>query len=95
MTRRIVVWGGRAHGGRRVGWTRPLAATSGSIPNLGCALIRIYVYARELSAQLGRDGREHVREHFLLPRLLMEELELLVSLSYDGPTATGGPKRGA
>lgn len=30
--------------------------------------------------QLGRTGREHVREHFLLPRLLMEELRLLESL---------------
>ena len=30
--------------------------------------------------QLGRSGREHVREHFLLPRLLMEELRLLATL---------------
>ena len=35
---------------------------------------------RELAEQLGRSGRAHVREQFLLPRLLMEELELLVSL---------------
>jgi len=33
-----------------------------------------------LAEQLGESGREHVREHFLLPRLLMEELELLRSL---------------
>ena len=26
-------------------------------------------------------GREHVREHFLLPRLLMEELRLLATLA--------------
>lgn len=31
--------------------------------------------------QLGRRGREHVREHFLLPRLLMEELRLLSTLA--------------
>jgi trehalose synthase len=30
--------------------------------------------------QLGRRGREHVREHFLLPRLLAEELRLLATL---------------
>ncbi len=34
----------------------------------------------ELAAELARRGREHVREHFLLPRLLMEELSLLASL---------------
>ncbi len=33
------------------------------------------------AAQLGRSGREHVREHFLLPRLLMEELRLLATLA--------------
>jgi trehalose synthase len=35
----------------------------------------------ELAEHLGRCGRERVREHFLLPRLLMEELRLLASLS--------------
>jgi trehalose synthase len=35
----------------------------------------------ELRNQLGRRGREHVREHFLLPRLLMEELRLLSTLA--------------
>ena len=33
------------------------------------------------AAQLGRSGRERVREHFLLPRLLMEELRLLSTLA--------------
>ncbi len=50
---------------------------------------------RELAAQLGDSGREHVREHFLLPRLLMEELQLLCSLDSDGPAAAGGHVRGA
>jgi trehalose synthase len=35
----------------------------------------------ELRDELGRGGREHVREHFLLPRLLMEELRLLSTLA--------------
>jgi trehalose synthase len=35
---------------------------------------------RGLAQQLGRSGRERVREHFLLPRLLMEELRLLATL---------------
>ncbi len=35
---------------------------------------------RKLAEQLGQSGRAHVCEHFLLPRLLMEELELLASL---------------
>ncbi len=35
----------------------------------------------DLGAHLGERGREHVREHFLLPRLLMEELRLLGSLA--------------
>jgi trehalose synthase len=36
---------------------------------------------RELAGQLAGSGREHVREHFLLPRLLMEELRLLSTLT--------------
>lgn len=35
---------------------------------------------RESAAEHGRRGREHVREHFLLPRLLRDELRLLASL---------------
>jgi trehalose synthase len=35
---------------------------------------------RELSERLGESGRAHVREHFLLPRLLMDELRLLAEL---------------
>jgi trehalose synthase len=37
-----------------------------------------------LRDRLGRSGREHVREHFLLPRLLMEELRLLATLDSAG-----------
>jgi trehalose synthase len=36
---------------------------------------------RKLAEQLGQSGREHVREHFLLPRLLMEELRVLATLA--------------
>jgi trehalose synthase len=39
---------------------------------------------RELAEQLGQTGRQHVREHFLLPRLLMEELRLLATLDRGG-----------
>ncbi len=35
---------------------------------------------RELARELGRSGHERVREHFLLPRLLRDELHLLSSL---------------
>lgn len=35
---------------------------------------------RELAGALGRSGRERVREHFLLPRLLLDELRLLSEL---------------
>jgi trehalose synthase len=49
----------------------------------------------ELSEQLGASGRAHVREHFLLPRLLMEELALLASLGSDGPAASSGPRQQA
>ena len=35
---------------------------------------------RALAEQLGASGRERVREHFLLPRLLLEELQLLATL---------------
>ncbi len=35
---------------------------------------------RERARELGHSGRTHVREHFLLPRLLMEELRLLATL---------------
>jgi len=40
---------------------------------------------RQLAAELGQRGREHVREHFLLPRLLMQELRLLRSLTGSEP----------
>ncbi len=42
---------------------------------------------RELAAELGHSGREHVRAHFLLPRLLMEELRLLRTLGAGSSTA--------
>jgi trehalose synthase len=41
---------------------------------------------RELASELGRSGRERVREHFLLPRLLLDELRLLAELG-TGPSA--------
>jgi trehalose synthase len=51
-----------------------------SVEECATAMLRL-LDDRELAAQLGRSGREHVREHFLLPRLLMEELRLLSTLA--------------
>jgi trehalose synthase len=40
---------------------------------------------RERARDLGRKGRERVREHFLLPRLLLNELELMQELAAGRP----------
>ena len=50
-----------------------------SVEECASAMLRL-LGEPELAARLGRSGREHVREHFLLPRLLMEELTLLREL---------------
>ena len=50
-----------------------------SVEECAAAMLKL-LNDRELAEQLGRAGREHVREHFLLPRLLMEELRLLSTL---------------
>ncbi len=50
-----------------------------SIEECAAAMLQL-LGDRALSERLGHSGREHVREHFLLPRLLMEELQLLSSL---------------
>jgi trehalose synthase len=50
---------------------------------------------RELAQRLGQIGRAHVREHFLLPRLLMDELRLLCTLGSEtaaSPPATASPR---
>jgi trehalose synthase len=56
---------------------------------------------RELAQRLGESGRAHVRERFLLPRLLMDELKLLASLrsaeamaGAAGSVASGDSPRG-
>ena len=59
------------------------ATASRSAPAAMLELLR----DRELAADLGQRGREQVREHFLLPRLLMEELRLLSTLDSPGPTS--------
>ena len=40
---------------------------------------------RERAAALGRSGRERVREHFLLPRLLLNDLTLMSGLASERP----------
>ena len=41
----------------------------------------------ERAAELGRSGRERVREHFLLPRMLLDELALVHSVAAEVPAA--------
>ncbi|MGA2319197.1 MAG: glycosyltransferase [Solirubrobacteraceae bacterium] len=55
-----------------------------SVEECAAAMLKL-LNDRELSEQLGQSGRAHVREHFLLPRLLMDELSLLASLGPVGP----------
>ncbi len=54
-----------------------------SVEDCAAAMLKL-LNDRELAEQLGHSGREHVREHFLLPRLLMEELRLLRTLDCGG-----------
>ena len=50
-----------------------------SVEECAAALLRL-LSDGELARELGRAGRDHVREHFLLPRLLLDELRLLSTL---------------
>jgi len=50
-----------------------------SVEQCATAMLKL-LNDEELAEELGSSGRARVREHFLLPRLLMEELELLASL---------------
>jgi trehalose synthase len=63
-----------------------------SVEECAAAMLRL-LNDPELAQQLGRRGRAHVREHFLLPRLLMEELRLLATLGGQAPT--GAPASAA
>ena len=54
-----------------------------SVEDCAAAMLEL-LNDRELRDQLGQSGRERVREHFLLPRLLMEELRLLATLDTGG-----------
>jgi len=46
---------------------------------------------RERAAELGRRGRERVREQFLLPRLLLDEVTLMEALVADRPIGARDP----
>jgi trehalose synthase len=46
----------------------------------------------ELAQALGRSGHERVREHYLLPRLLMDELALLATLEHADPALRTLPR---
>jgi trehalose synthase len=51
-----------------------------SVEDCASAMLKL-LNDNALAERLGESGREHVRQHFLLPRLLMEELALLRTLS--------------
>jgi trehalose synthase len=34
----------------------------------------------DIAAELGKEGKEHIRQHFLMPRLLRDELQLVKTL---------------
>jgi trehalose synthase len=53
------------------------------------AVLRLLRHPQEAHT-LGQRGREHVRRHFLMPRLLLDELRLLDSLAHERPLAPRG-----
>ena len=59
------------------------------VESCAAALVSL-IRDRDRAVELGRLGREHVRRHFLTPRLLLDELELLSTLAA-GRAPPGGP----
>jgi trehalose synthase len=56
-----------------------------------CAASVLYLLrAPQEALQLGARGREHVRQHFLMPRLLLEELRLMDALAHEQPLEPRG-----
>lgn len=55
-----------------------------SVEECATSIVRL-LRNREEAANLGKQGRERVREHFLLPRLLLNELSLMLDLSRARP----------
>lgn len=56
-----------------------------------CAAAVLYLLREPEEAQeLGNRGREHVRQHFLMPRLLLDELRLMDALAQEQPLAPRG-----
>jgi trehalose synthase len=47
----------------------------------------------DLAGELGRNGRERVREHFLLPRLILDELTLIRDLVTGSPVTPPSAER--
>ena len=48
---------------------------------------------RERAGELGRRGHDRVREHFLLPRLLLNEVSLMDALAAERPIGARDPSR--
>jgi trehalose synthase len=55
-----------------------------SVEECAAAIVQM-VGQPELARELAERGRERVREHFLLPRLLLNELALLAELASERP----------
>jgi trehalose synthase len=56
-----------------------------------CAASVLYLLREpEEALQLGARGREHVRQHFLMPRLLLDELTLMDALAHEQPLEPRG-----
>ena len=55
-----------------------------SVDDCAAAIIEL-LSAPERARELGLQGRERVREHFLLPRLLLNEVQLMAELASESP----------
>jgi trehalose synthase len=50
-----------------------------TIPEAAAACVKL-LKDPEFAREMGRRGKEHVREHFLTPRLLRDDLKLFAKL---------------
>lgn len=60
-----------------------------SVEECADAVLRLLRHPQEAHC-LGERGREHVRENFLMPRLLLDNLRLMDALAHDRPLAPRG-----
>lgn len=65
-----------------------------SVQECAAAISRLLQHP-EQARELGQRGRERVREHFLLPRLLLNEVSLMLDLAQEKPLKCPLPGEGA